>query len=131
MADGVGAQEAFVAGCLYTRSEIYSHVGGGLQSCLVRAAGAVVAVCFVPKKNPRGPREIFVGRGPSKQAAAEILANQAAAVPVFEKAGSGRWKFVGWYKGEQTKAGRNELEEANALSGRTDIVAILPLKAVR
>ena len=120
----------FREGQTYTRSEIHQAVGGSVQSCLVRGGGRVVAVCFVRKKNPHAPKEIFVAHGPSKEAAAEILKSQTYAVPVFEKLADNAWSYIGEFKGHSYDTLVDTLAAANRASNRNDIAGVLHLESV-
>ena len=85
---------------------------------------------FVRDMNPRGPQEIFVGRGLLKEPAAKILAEQADAVPTFEKITDGEWRYVGNFKGVTYVTRSDAISEANRASGRDDVAGILHLAPV-
>lgn len=112
----------------YTRSEIHAAIGGSMQACLLTKDSHVVGVCFVRKKNPEGPKIILVGHGPQKERAAEALAKQAEAVPVFAKKAVDRWEYLGSYKGE--KYAPSPIPQYVESSGRTDVAGVLFLKDV-
>lgn len=115
----------------YTRKEIHRQIGGGIQSCFLRHNGGVVGICFVPSKNPRAPSSIYVGRGSSKERAAEILASSRIVVPVFSKQEPNAWKHVGNFRAIAYSQNTSEVGSARAESGRKDIVGILHLSRVK
>jgi hypothetical protein len=117
----------FEIGSSYTRSEIRQKIGGGTRSCLLESKGAVVGVCFVDKLNPQAPRAILVGRGPQKERAAQMLAAQATAVPVFVKRRSNAWEHLGNFKGEGYIASAEERARYVEGSGREDVAGVLLL----
>jgi hypothetical protein len=112
----------------YTRSQIHELIGGSMQPCLVRSGENVIAVCFLRGKNPRAPGEIFVGRGPSKEAAAELFVRQPEAAPTFEKITKNAWRYLGLYRCLSYATEPRSISEANRASNRTDVAGVLRLE---
>lgn len=117
----------FREGDEYTRRQIHAKIGGGVQSCFLRQNGGVAGICFVPAKNPRAPRSIYVGRGPSKERAAELLASSGDVVPVFSKQASNAWRYIGNFRAKTYSEGGTEVQAARTESGRPDVVGVLHL----
>lgn len=114
---------------LYSRADIGRALGGNLQSCLVTSNDHVVAVCFKPDMNPRGPERIYVGMGKFKEKAAALLATQKSAVPVFRKAGTNTWRYLGLFVGENYSEEGKDIAVANRETGRTHIAGVLSLRS--
>lgn len=118
----------FKVGSDYTRAEIHAAIGGSLQACLVTKDSHVLGVCFVKEKNPEGPKIILVAHGPQKEKAADALARQTNAVPVFAKKGVNKWEYLGAYKGENYTP--TPIPQYVAASRRSDVAGVLFLKEV-
>jgi hypothetical protein len=91
----------FVLGEGYSRRQIHSLLGGGLQEYLPHSGGVVVCGCFRRDRNPRAPRVVLPSAGPRTQQWARVLAAQATAIPVFvkeEPGDSSLWIYHGWYR---------------------------------
>jgi hypothetical protein len=115
----------FGLGRHYSREEIHDAIGGNTQACLVQRDGAVIAVCYVPSMNPQAPRVILVGRGPQKEAAAAILGSQAMHVPMFAKRRTGRWEYLGLFKGDSYVQANAQTSRYVEGSGRNDVAGVL------
>lgn len=117
----------FQAGATYTRHDIHGQLGGSKQACLIEARGSVVAICYQREMNPQGPRVILVGRGPQKERAAQLLATQSAAVPVFAKRRSNEWEYLGHFRAYAYTPTSEATARYVAGSGRTDVAGVLQL----
>ena len=95
----------FEIGSTYTRKEINAQLGGSTRACLLQSKGSVVGICYVPQMNPQAPRAIVVGHSPQKEKAAQQLAGQPTAVPVFAKKAANVYEHLGSFKGESYAAG--------------------------
>jgi hypothetical protein len=71
-----------------------------------------------------------VGRGSSKERAAEILASSGDVVPVFSKQGTNAWKYVGNFRASAYSQSAADVELARNASGRKDVVGVLHLSKV-
>ena len=87
----------FSIGDEYTRDQIHQDVGGSKVSYLPTKDGIVVAACLQKEMNPRAPEVVLCGRGAMIERAAEQLASQSAAIPVFLKRGTNRWEYRGTF----------------------------------
>jgi hypothetical protein len=121
-------KQTFVEGQEYTRRQIHDMVGGGgLQDFLPHKDGRVLCGAFIPKLNPELPEIILVGEGREKWA--EVFHRQGRQpIPIFEKVGSGRWKYHGDYWVKQPIDSPNEIAKYAKDSGRTDVTLVLKLE---
>ena len=118
----------------YSRSEIASMLGGGIVPYLPTRDGVVVCGCFkcTPRWNPGAPEEVVFGLGPLVRRAAELVAEQANAIPVFLFRANGAWEHVGSYQctGLRTDVATcRRAEKANPARG--EICGVLSFKRVR
>jgi hypothetical protein len=88
----------FILSLEYTREEIHAQCGGSLQSYLPHKAGVVVVACLDPALNPQAPLVILCGNGPGIRQAGDLLAQQAAPIPVFIKRTAHRWVYQGRFQ---------------------------------
>jgi hypothetical protein len=63
-------------GSFYTRDQIHSRLGGGLQDYLPHKNLRVVCGCFRTDTNPAAPEVILPGIGPDIQKWARVFRNQ-------------------------------------------------------
>lgn len=92
----------FALGFDYTRGAIHAPCGGSLQSDLLHKEGVVVAACRDARLHPRTPIEILCGNGPDVRQAGDLLAQQAAPIPVFIKPAANRWIYQGRFQGAES-----------------------------
>lgn len=121
----------FTLGVGYTRTDIHAQCGGSLQSYLPHKAGVVVAACFDPALNPRAPLVILCGSGPGIRKAGDLLAQQAAPIPVFIKHAPKRWVYQGWFQVAESFTEPDDCAPYIAGSGRDPgaISRVIVLKA--
>jgi hypothetical protein len=117
----------FAIGSTYTRDQINAQIGGGRRACLLQSNGSVVGVCFIGAMNPQAPRALLIGRGTQKEKAAQQLAAQEAAVPVFRKQRSNAWEYLGNFRGRGYVASREKRARYVKGSGRKDVAGVLLL----
>ncbi len=108
----------FNVGDEYTREEIQTQVGGGLEILLPNKAGVVVAACLTKDKNPRAPSVILCGVGEDIAAAGAMLARQGTAIPVFINRGTKRWQYIGNFRPSASHPSGPDFESRIAGSGR-------------
>lgn len=108
----------FTVGQHYTRHEIHNSLGGSKQAYLPTKKGAVLAACLTRRMNPLAPRVVLCGRGPRIQAAGELLASQAGAIPVFVKRDVNRWEYHGPFRPAASFTTGSDFERYLAGSGR-------------
>ena len=88
----------------YSREEITKIVGGQPRDYLPTRDGRVVCGCFrrEPSWNPDAPHKITFGEGDGENSrvlrAAEIVASQSDAIPIFIRSASKAWEYVGEYR---------------------------------
>ena len=114
----------------YTRKEITGQLGGGTWDYLPTSSGCVVAGCFRLDMNPGAPREVLVGKGPRIQRSAEMLAKQGSPIPVFMKAGTNRWKYVGLYGVRALLSDKPSIKQYSEGSIRSDVTSVLLLDPI-
>lgn len=126
--------ERLVRGQLYSRKEIAALCGGGrLRDALPMREGRVLCACWrkEPRFNPGAPEENTIGPG-EVQLAAETLARQGGAIPVFIQRRSKGWEYVGYFRctGYETDAAfLREKERENPRRG--PIVGVVYLEEVQ
>jgi hypothetical protein len=81
----------------YTREFIRTICGGSKQAFLPARNGKVVAACLRPDLNPQAPDVIICNGGAAARAAGKTLAKQAEAIPVFIKAETDAFRYVGQF----------------------------------
>ena len=120
----------FIVGTCYTRDDIHKALGGETEHYLPQSGGRIVAGCFDPRKNPDAPQEVQVGHGPRRERKARLLAEQEIRrIPVFLKRGSNEWQYQGEYEFVGLSISSEEIEAAEAKSGRHgEIVCLLRLR---
>lgn len=118
----------FIIGETYTRDEIHSRVGGGVQDYLPHRDGVVVCGCFNPDINPDAPDLVLVGTGPDIERWARVFGSQHAYVPVFLKQRTNEWEYVGDFRGRYLSDDRRAIERYKDRSGRDDITMLLFLE---
>ena len=114
-------------GRAYTRGEIHTLLGGGLQDYLPHVGGRVVAGCFNLRLNPHAPFVVLPGFGPAIQRWAYVFAAQEDPVPCFLKRGTSNvWEYVGDYRVRELSEDADEITEWGRLAGRgTDDVSMV------
>lgn len=122
----------FELGQKYTRDEIHDGVGGGgKQNFLPNRDGRILAGCFRKDANPGAPAVILPGKGTQIVRCAEIFSAQREPVPVFMKAGSGAWEFVGNHRVKKVSHEPELLGEHARKAGRVgDVSMVLFLERV-
>jgi hypothetical protein len=118
-------------GRTYTRGEIHTLLGGGLQDYLPHVGGRVVAGCFNLRLNPHAPFVVLPGFGPAIQRWAYVFAAQEDAVPCFLKRGTSNvWEYVGDYRVRELSEDADEITEWSRLAGRgsDDVSMVLHLE---
>jgi hypothetical protein len=92
----------FYVGNEYTRRQISTRVGGGMQEALPVRDAIVVAACLRRDQahNPDAPEVILAGDSQRVAHAAELLASQTAPVPVFVFNSPNRWEYRGEYQSD-------------------------------
>jgi hypothetical protein len=113
----------FQIGETYTRRKISKELGGSMVSYLPRVGDTVVCGCFTRDLNPDVPSKISFGAGPEVEHAAEVLAVQAEAIPVFIKKCSNAWEYKGLFRA-------TKLSKDKALVVRESKKAIRPVVGV-
>ena len=112
----------------YSRAEIHSRLGGGVQDYLPHRDGEVVCGCFSPKLNPAAPQIILPGNGPGIKKWAEVFAEQPHFVPVFLKRATNEWEYAGDYRVKRRTEDPNEIAQHAKRTGRNDISQVLFLE---
>ena len=103
-----------------------------MQAYLPTKHGAVVAVCLTRELNPRAPHVIICGKGPQIRAAADLLAAQTYAIPVFLKRAVNRWEYQGLFRPTESFTSGPQLRQYIADSGRhmNDVSRVVLLEAM-
>ncbi|WP_063533434.1 hypothetical protein [Burkholderia sp. MSMB1589WGS] len=81
----------------YTREFIHTACGGSKQAFLPTKNGKVVAACLRTDLNPQAPDVIICDGSASARAAGKTLAGQGGTIPVFIKAETDAFRFVGLF----------------------------------
>lgn len=115
----------FEVGRIYTRRDITDAIGGSMVSYLPTVDGRVVCGCFSTDLNPDAPEIVLPGTGPGIEGAAKQVRRQTEPIPVFMKAGSGRWRYVGLYRPKSRVPTPEERREHARRAGRTDVTTVL------
>ena len=118
----------FKLGAVYTRDQIHDRVGGDFQSYLPRRDGQVVCGCFSRELNPDAPNAVLPGFGPEIERWARIFAQQSSFIPVFLKARTNAWEYVGDFRVRELSERSDVISRYAAESGRDDIAMVLYLE---
>lgn len=118
----------FKKGEYYTRKNIQSSLGGGVQDFLPHKDGLVVSACVTPEMNPHLPDVILVGQGAQTPRWARVFAGQTEYIPLFVKRSPGSWEYLGRYRVKSISDDAKEIARHESYSGRTDVVLVLNLE---
>lgn len=115
----------FVLNHSYSRREIFSQLGGNMQSFLPFTNGRVVAACVCPELNPQAPLQILAGDAPGVLKAARMLSGQSGTIPVFLKRGSSQWEYQGLFAVGSWTDDPAECEAAAKAARRDDPIRLV------
>jgi len=118
----------FKKGEYYSRQDIHTSLGGGVQDFLPHKDGAVVCACVTAEMNPHLPDVILVGQGEQVPRWARAFAGQKEYVPLFVKRISSKWEYLGEYRVKSLSDDAKEIARQESYSGRIDIVLVLNLE---
>jgi hypothetical protein len=117
-------------GTYYTREEIHSLLGGGLQDYLPHSNGRITCGAFRLDTNPDAPNEILPGTGPGIEYWAHVLCEQTEPIPVFIKVKPSRWNYVGDYRVASWTADPAIIADRAVRASRSDITRVVRLERV-
>lgn len=115
-------------GKAYTRREIASMLGGGIQEYLPHVNGRVVCACLKQSMNPEIPDTILVGSGINVVRYARVFARQKDFVPVFIKRYINEWIYAGDYCVRSLSEDKEEVNRLAREALRENVVMILRLE---
>lgn len=115
-------------GKAYSRNEIHSLLGGGIQNYLPHVDGQVVCACLKGTMNPGIPDTVLVGQGVNVVRYAKVFASQKNYIPVFIKRGSNDWVYVGDYRVHSVSEDKEDVSRLAREALRNDVVMILRLE---
>lgn len=113
----------------YSRMDIHSIRGGGIQDYLPHVDNKVVCACLRLDYNPEAPKAILVGNNDNVVRWANVFRDQSEFVPTFIKRADAEWEYIGDYRvkdfSEDPKVVASHAKKAN----RDDVVQVLFLEA--
>jgi len=122
----------FEVGRGYTRNQICKVLGGDLVSNFPKHDGCVVWCCVSQYTHPKAPEIIFVNRSVQMINAAQQLAAQHEAIPVFvfKRYREDAKVYCGTFVVEKYCEDRAEIVPLAMKVSRQDVTALLYLKRV-
>jgi hypothetical protein len=117
-------------GLSYTRDQINTMLGGGVQAFLPTKNGRVVCGCFKLDQNPDAPKEVLVGVGATRETKARTVVLQQTPIPVFLKREEGEWEYVGIYRATRYLHRGHALLADEARAKPEDVAGILYFEGV-
>ncbi|MGI8402479.1 MAG: DUF6697 family protein [Gemmatimonadaceae bacterium] len=124
----VSQTSALTIGDYYSRAEIHSHLGGGMQEFLPHVDGRVVCGCFNPGLNPDAPDIVLPGFGVGIERWADVFARQRGYVPCFLKRDTSLWEYVGNYRVREQARETALIATHAQLADRDDVSSLLFLE---
>lgn len=118
----------FKKGDYYTRKEIHTFLGGGIQDFLPHKDGIVVCACVTPEMNPHLPGVILVGQGEQVPKWGRTFAEQEEYIPLFVKRNPSKWEYLGNYRVKSMSDDAKEIARHENYSRRSDVALVLYLE---
>ncbi len=118
----------FIVNQIYSSKDIQTSFGGNYQACLPMTDGCVNVGRFHKNLNPNFPNEAWIEVGTIREKSARLVFAMQKPIPLFEKYGTGKWKFLGTFKATKlhdSKSNPQKLASLNQNFPRDPVAIVL------